>query len=291
MGAGGEFSPRLRKGCIVSKFTDEELAGIAEDFSQNGSDPLHGVPDNELPDDEAFLQAMLKRPGYNEEFLRKRFAHVVEKKLREEHIRAASGNSRAVPGDEFILNAPLGTPAIWGEGSQVLWAEGEGTLIAAHQGLGKTTISQQLILRALGIGGTTFLGLPVRQVKGRVLYLAMDRPAQAARSWRRMVSEGDAAVLHDRLVVWKGPLPINVLASPNALADWAQGFCADMSMLVADSVKDFCPGISKDDVGAGLNLAWQEIVARQVELLLLHHQRKAQGGQAERLNTLVPTIS
>jgi hypothetical protein len=198
---------------------------------------------------------------------------------------AVASSERAVPGGDFILDAPAGVPAIWGDGTKVAWAQGEGAMLVGHQGLGKTTIGQQLVLSSLGLNGGSLLGMVVRQIEGRVLYLAMDRPSQAARSWRRMVTEADRDVLSQRLVVWKGPLPFNVLGGAGALADWAQEICPGACLIMTDSVKDLCPGLSKDDVGAALNLAWQEVVARGAELFLLHHQRKSQSG-AERLNTL-----
>lgn len=286
---------------------DDELRSIAEgigsrpagDFTAAGTDAAalaelaRRITADPAPESQAsvFEELLASNDEYKRMALQIGFRRWFTRRLEDEDAAAsakAAGPSRAASGADFILAAPTQTPAIWGEGSRVLWAEGEGFMITAHQGLGKTTIGQQLLLHALGIGGPEFLELPVRQLAegGRVLYLAMDRPAQAARSWRRMVTDADKDVLHERLVVWKGPLPVNVLASPDALADWAQEVCPGVSMLAVDSVKDLCPGLTKDEVGAGLNLAWQEVIARGVELLLLHHQRKAQGGATERLNTL-----
>lgn len=56
------------------------------------------------------------------------------------------------PGGSFILDAPDRPTAVWGAGDEVLWAEGEALLIASLQGLGKSTIGQQL---ALGRAGFT----------------------------------------------------------------------------------------------------------------------------------------
>ena len=43
------------------------------------------------------------------------------------------------------------------------------------------------------------LGYPIKPGARRTLYLAMDRPQQAARSFRRMVGEGWRSELDDRL--------------------------------------------------------------------------------------------
>ena len=42
-------------------------------------------------------------------------------------------------------------PALWGVGESVLWAAGEPLKIVGHQGVGKTTIAQQLALHRLGL--------------------------------------------------------------------------------------------------------------------------------------------
>jgi AAA domain len=184
----------------------------------------------------------------------------------------------------LVFSEPEVIPAVWGTGDQVLWAEGEGLMIASQQGLGKTTIAQQLLLHRIGIRAGPLLGLPVATTNAPVLYLMMDRPRQAARSLRRMVNEElHRQTLSERVLVWRGPLPLDPTSSPQALADWVEVVCQDLGgcrTLVVDSVKDLAPGVAKDEVGAALNLAWQEIIARGIELLLLHHERKA--GQGER---------
>jgi replicative DNA helicase len=200
-------------------------------------------------------------------------------------VSPAERESRVKPGGTFILDEPAEIPAIWGDGERVLWAEGEALMITGHQGVGKTTIGQQLVLARLGIRDGGLLGLPVSLSTGRVLYLAMDRPRQAARSFRRMVSESDRDVLNSRLVVWRGPLPRSPLDHVASLADLIQEVCPGVDTVVVDSVKDLAPGISKDEVGAALNSAWQEVIARDVDLLLLHHERKA-GSDAKRTHKL-----
>jgi hypothetical protein len=54
-------------------------------------------------------------------------------------------------GGDFILDEPEIIPAIWGQGERVRWAEGEGILITGHQGVGKTTVAEQLVLHRIGL--------------------------------------------------------------------------------------------------------------------------------------------
>ncbi|MDT1837607.1 AAA family ATPase, partial [Acinetobacter baumannii] len=92
---------------------------------------------------------------------------------------------------------------VWGRGENVLWAEGEALMIYGGSGVGKTTIAGQLI-RALILADGDVLGLPVTPAAGRVLYLAMDRPSQAARSLSRQFHAGaHRPALSERLTVWE----------------------------------------------------------------------------------------
>ena len=193
--------------------------------------------------------------------------------------------SRTVGGGDFCSEEDVDSPAIWGSGPSILWSKGEGMMIAGHQGLGKTTIAQQLMLYRTGIRKGLLLDMPVEEGTGRCVYLAMDRPRQAARSLRRMVTEDEYPLLNERIVVWKGPLPVNVLSSPPVFADFLLKICPDVSTVFINSVEDLAPGLSDDPVGSGINLAWQEVIAQEIELLPLHHQRKAASGQ-ERGNEL-----
>lgn len=111
--------------------------------------------------------------------------------------------ARFVAGDDFVLDIPQDTPAVWGTGQRVLWPEGEALMIAGGPGLAKTTLAGQLVMGRLGLGDE-LLGLPVVPGK-RVLYLAMDRPAQTQRALARLFIAKHRPALAERLVVWKGP--------------------------------------------------------------------------------------
>lgn len=224
------------------------------------------------------------------ELARERAAEAVAR-LRAE--RRGLRTREPVDGATFILDAEPDPEPVWGTGQSVLWAKGEALLIVGPQGVGKSTAAQQIALRRAGLREPALYGYDVAPDDRRVVYLAMDRPAQIRRSLRRMVDEDDRAGLKERLSVWEGPLPVSVLSGPSALADGiADAFGTDVGTVVVDSYKDLAPGLSEDSVGAALNSAMQEVLARGVEWLGLHHQRKANtgNGRPERLEDVYGSV-
>jgi replicative DNA helicase len=183
----------------------------------------------------------------------------------------------AVDGASFVLDAPEGVAAVWGEGDHVLWPSGEGLFLVGPTGVGKTTLGQQLALGRCGLRDEV-LGHPLLPDDRRVLYLAADRPAQARRSFRRMVGADDRAALAERLVVWAGPLPFDLAAEPERLAQFAAEHGA--GTVVVDSLKDVASELSRDETGSRVNHAFQIALSHGIELLVLHHQRKAQLGNS-----------
>jgi hypothetical protein len=180
---------------------------------------------------------------------------------------------RSVDGARFVLDAPDHTPAVWGAGDEVLWASGEPCMLYAPQGVGKSTLAQQLILAAIGIGDRDVLGWPVQDDGRPVMLLAADRPMQIARSLRRMVTEQDRGTLASRLIVHPGPLPFDVAADTTLLAELVAAHGA--AKLVIDSLKDITIGLTDDETGAAVNQALQHVVASGTEVLTLHHPRKS----------------
>ena len=183
-------------------------------------------------------------------------------------------------GGSFILDTDPDPVPLWGSGSQVLMADGEALIIAGGQGLGKTTLGQQLALGRCGFSEySTLLGFPIDLGNEVVLYLAMDRPKQAARSFRRMVGEAWRDELDSRLIVWQGPPPYDLAKYPALLLRLCEQAGADT--VVVDSLKDAAIGLSDDEVGAGYNRARQKAVTAGVQVIELHHNRKTPNGKPD----------
>lgn len=191
---------------------------------------------------------------------------------------AGNYTDQLVAGGQFLLDVPETTPAVWGEGSDVLWAEGESLIIAAGNGAGKTTLAGQLVHARLGLSKTV-LGLPVAPGAKRVLYLAMDRPQQIARALNRRFDESEREHLDQHLTFWPGPPPADLARHPETLRAMIQA--ADADTVIVDSLKDAAIGLSDDEVGAGWNRARQYAVAAGCQVLELHHnvKRNANGGE------------
>jgi replicative DNA helicase len=183
---------------------------------------------------------------------------------------------RLTPGGSFILDRPDTVPALWGHGEQVIWAEGEALLVAGPSGVGKTTVAQQVILAAIGAHTGPVLGLPVRRFK-RFLYLASDRPQQAARSMARMVTAEHRDLLDERLVFWPGPPPSDFIKDPGILLRLCEAAGADGVCL--DSLKDMAGELASEEGGQAINSAIQRTLVEGIEVIGLHHHRKQGGGK------------
>lgn len=204
---------------------------------------------------------------------------------REDALKNAPKNAFQIDGAEFLEDHGRQTVPVWGHGDQVLWAKGEALMIAGGQGAGKTTIGQQVMLGRLGVGAyAKVLGLPVEPGDRKVLYLAMDRPNQAARSLQRMVEANgiNKKLLRERLVVWPGPPLGDMAQTPELLLEMCREAKADT--VVVDSLKDAAIGLSDDAVGAAYNRARQLALADGVEVLELQHNRKRQQSAKRSLN-------
>lgn len=188
-------------------------------------------------------------------------------------VRVEVLRSGAVDGASFILDGPAEVQLIWGRGQEALWTPGESLLIVGPQGVGKSTLLQQLILARIGIRGA-LLHLPVVEDERRVFYIAADRPSQIQRSFRRMVGEGDRDVLGERLQVWRGPLPFNLTGNPEKFAPFLEQY--EVGTVFIDSLKDVALDLSSDEAGSRVNAAFQAVLACGIEVVATHHQRKAQ---------------
>ena len=176
------------------------------------------------------------------------------------------------PGD-IIFEMSAMPDALWGEGYDVLATRGEATMIYSGTGIGKTTLAQQLGLKAIGIGKPELLGMAVNSIEGKVLYIAADRPSQALRSLRRMVTEDDREALKKRWL-WERKRMIRIaLKNPRALME----FCREhhVGLLIIDSLKDVLTAPTSDESGQAFNDAIQLCVVAGIEVVVLHHPRKA----------------
>ncbi|MBM2621200.1 toprim domain-containing protein [Actinoplanes sp. LDG1-06] len=194
---------------------------------------------------------------------------------------AASTRPRVADGADFFLDIPKQAPVLWGDGSRCLWIDGEPFMVVGDDGTGKSTLDHQLMACRLGLlGDGTLLGYTVEPAPGRLLYLAMDRPEQARRAGGRLFpsfrDKEHRDVLRERLAVWRGPLPVDPLSGPEALADWIRAeFGRDICEVHVDSLKDITSRLTDDAVGSGLNSSIQAVVERGINWVGLHHQRKS----------------
>ena len=187
-----------------------------------------------------------------------------------------------VDGGSFVFDIPAMTPAVWGTGGEVLWAEGEALMICGPSGVGKTTLTGQLVRALLGLS-TDVLGYPVNNY-GKVLYLAMDRPAQVRRSLHRLFQPAERPVVEAGLTVLQGPPAGDMAKNPSLLKRMSEA--AGAGVVILDSLKDAAIGLSDDAVGAGYNSARQMALAAGVQVLELHHQTKRGTGGSDKPNTL-----
>jgi replicative DNA helicase len=172
-------------------------------------------------------------------------------------------------------------PAVWGRDGDVAQSQGERLMIVGPQGVGKTALTEQHALRRAGILEGDLLEMPVEVSAGRVLYIAADRPRQAARSFRRMVTEADREALKTGLIVWRGPLPFDLgRCERGDLAEFVDNF-PEVTDVYVDALKDCAVKLTDDEVGSRVSNEFAELIAREIEVVVDHHQRKKGPGNAK----------
>jgi hypothetical protein len=292
MGAEDEELPDLNKlidQLDVAGMDADQIAGrLADQMGHNVGYILTKVAEArpdwlaglEKDDKALMLAARLYDGEKDRERRRRRIRAELDAEDRADEV-SGEAEGRMVDGADFILSVPTETPAVWGHGNAVAWAEGEALTLTGTPGVGKTTLAGQVV-RARLVGGKV-LGMPVKETSSRVLYLAMDRPQQIARALARTLRDLPAEALAEKLRVWKGPPLADVAARPEILLEMAKQAGADT--VVVDSLKDAAVGLSADDVGAAYNRARQMLLAHGVEVLELHHmvKRNANGKEPTEL--------
>jgi replicative DNA helicase len=233
--------------------------------------------------DDGAWERKSKLNDYADEYLLPAEAKELAKQRREDALRAASGvhQQSVISGADFILDAPETPVAVWGDGNDALLAEGEALMLVGKAGVGKTTIADQFIKARLGITDKA-LGYTVQPTRSNVLYLACDRPQQAARAMRRLFSAGDREAL-SRLKVWSGPPPFDFAQHTNAMLNMCLE--ADADTIIVDSLKDVAIGLSEDNIGSAYNRARQLCLVNGITVIELHHQVK-RGANGASPNTI-----
>jgi AAA domain len=186
--------------------------------------------------------------------------------------------SRLVTGAVFLDLADDDTRPAWGDTEVCLWMPGESLMLVGPPGVGKTTLAHLVLWARLGLLDDV-LGWPVEPAKGKILYLAMDRPKQIARAMKRLMLPEHREVLDQRLTVHRGPLPVDLCESPEWATELAEKL--EAGTIVVDSLKDVLPDPSDEKRAGQYNLARQHALAQGIEWTELHHNRKAGAGNKE----------
>ena len=178
--------------------------------------------------------------------------------------------TRGHPGGEWILSASDRVKSLWGRGREVAWAEDEALIIVGADGSGKTILMGNLIMRQAGIITEPLLGMTVLP-RGRILYMAQDRPEQAKRSLKRLVGGTDREILDAALAVIDWPMGL-IDEKPSLIAELAADHGADTVYI--DSLGDVVVEPSGETSGLAIKRAYSEAIAAGVQVCILHHDRK-----------------
>jgi len=284
-------------GCYASRRVYDELSELflstkADHAAAEFDDLARWAAAQALLADPADTLARAYRNEISERVTQLRIRDIAQRTYASERAQSqlSINAERALDGMKFLANSAA-DQSLWGHNEQILWAPGEGLMIAGPQGVGKSTVAQQLVLSRIGIAEPQLFGFPVATDDRPVLYLAMDRPAQIRRSLARMVDLADEVVtdrLQNNLIVWTGPLPLDAAEAPKEFAEWVKLRGKEPGLVIVDSLKDLATGLASDEVGSGLNAAIQRVLADGTEVALLHHLRKsnAQNPKPDKLDDI-----
>lgn len=186
-----------------------------------------------------------------------------------------------VDSDSFVFDTPDEVPAIWGtDGKKVLWAKGQGLMILAPQGVGKTTLALRLVEAALGLSESV-LEIPMKANGKNVLYCAMDRPTQISGAMKRVFWRHGRCLAERGLRILTGPPSHDLGRNPEFLLE----VCLEMDagMVFVDSLKDGVIGLANDENAQGWNKAVQLCLREGIEICVLHHPPKRAGFDPEKV--------
>jgi replicative DNA helicase len=191
-------------------------------------------------------------------------------------------DDRLVEGGSFVANGAQIPRPLHGHNDEVLHADGEPTFVVGRTGLGKSTYAQNYLLHRVGVRTEDWLGLPVAPlpIGHSILYVAADRPRQVQRSLRRMVADLDLPILDEALLFWRGPLPFLLNHDPLRLAAFVAAIerqaGVQIDEVILDSLKDVAADLAKDEGGSAVAIALARLIADNREVMVLHHERKAE---------------
>lgn len=181
-------------------------------------------------------------------------------------------HNRVDEGGEFLFDGSDESEVLWGSPDEILWASGETLMLVGPTGVGKSTLAGQLVEALLGITSDV-LDRKVRQVD-RVLYLAMDRPKQIRRAFKRLFTPEQRKQLSD-VYFHIGPLKVQLANDPLHLLNLAK--FNNANVIVVDSMKDLARDLNDPKTGSDINAAFQHCLAEGIEVIVLHHLRKTTG--------------
>jgi AAA domain len=192
--------------------------------------------------------------------------------------QAGSAADLLMSGEDFLALADANSEPLWGNRDVCLWMPGESFMPVGPPGVGKTTLMHLLVWAWLGLMKEV-LGWRVRPGVGKILYLAMDRPQQIARAMARLREPEHGPTIRDELIVWAGPLPVDLCEE----RDWVRDKALEVGagLVVVDSLKDVLPDPSDEKRAGQYNQARQSILAAGIEWAEPHHNRKAGAGNKE----------
>ncbi len=184
---------------------------------------------------------------------------------------------RVFPADDWVLDEAGLSRAVVGKDSQCLWADGESLLVVGDTGHGKSTFTQNIVRAEIGLV-PDILGMVVRQF-ANILYVAADRPKQIKASLRRMITETNRLVWHDKVWIHDGPLDFVLNEHPEKMAPFVKELAEHLDrppfeVVVFDSLKDLVSEMDDNTAGIQINRAFQSLCRLGAQVAVDMHPRK-----------------